>query len=214
MQVRTVQALSVYFTQCSQQLRAPLGDTHAFLSYDGCVRSKAQRSIAVCHTPTAALSTAVYNTLMSLHGIADNELAFGYDLQVVMRIRPPLQHGVPSWSTENCIHAVSGSTVAIAPPESSQGYKNGDRGQTYNFTRVFNEHTAQEEYFQATAAPLVRRLQRSHPSWSVQATGHEACTATALVFSSVKASLSVQWDPHELVASITTHTPETRHICR
>jgi len=76
-------------------------------------------------------------------------------LQVVMRIRPSMQHGIPSWSKENCIHAVSGSTVAIAPPESSQGYKNGDRGQTYNFTRVFNEHTAQEEYFQATAAPLV-----------------------------------------------------------
>ena len=76
-------------------------------------------------------------------------------MQVVMRIRPSLQHGVPSWSKENCIHAVSGSTVAIAPPDSSQGYRNGDRGQTYNFTRVFNEHTAQEEYFQATAAPLV-----------------------------------------------------------
>ena len=76
-------------------------------------------------------------------------------LQVVMRIRPPLQHGIPSWSKENCIHAVSGSTVAIAPPESSQGYRNGDRGQTYNFTRVFNEHTTQEDYFQATAAPLV-----------------------------------------------------------
>ena len=76
-------------------------------------------------------------------------------LQVVMRIRPPLQHGMPSWSKENCIHAVSGSTVAIAPPESSQGYKNGDRGQTYNFTRVFNEHTGQEQYFQSTAAPLV-----------------------------------------------------------
>lgn len=72
-----------------------------------------------------------------------------------MRIRPPLQHGVPSWSKENCIHAVSGSTVAIAPPENSQGYKNGDRGQTYNFTRVFNEHSRQEEYFQSTAAPLV-----------------------------------------------------------
>ncbi|KAA6416833.1 MAG: kinesin motor domain containing [Trebouxia sp. A1-2] len=79
-------------------------------------------------------------------------------MQVVMRIRPSMQHGIPSWSKENCIHAVSGSTVAIAPPESSQGYKNGDRGQTYNFTRVFNEHTAQEEYFQATAAPLVRHL--------------------------------------------------------
>lgn len=78
-----------------------------------------------------------------------------------MRIRPPLQHGVPSWSKENCIHAVSGSTVAIAPPENSQGYRNGDRGQTYNFTRVFNEHTGQEEYFQSTAAPLVSLCHQS-----------------------------------------------------
>ena len=86
-------------------------------------------------------------------------------MQVVMRIRPPLQHGVPSWSKENCIHAVSGSTVAIAPPESSQGYKNGDRGQTYNFTRVFNEHTGQEEYFQSTAAPLVGLCHHIAVAW-------------------------------------------------
>lgn len=75
--------------------------------------------------------------------------------QVVLRIRPPVQP-MPSWSKENCIHAESAYTVAIAPPESSQGYKNGDRGQTYNFTRVFQAHTSQDEYFQATAAPLVR----------------------------------------------------------
>lgn len=65
---------------------------------------------------------------------------------------------MPSWSKENCIHAESAHTVAIAPPEFSQGYKNGDRGQTYNFSRVFHEHTNQDEYFQATAAPLVRLL--------------------------------------------------------
>lgn len=36
-----------------------------------------------------------------------------------------------------------------------QAYKNGDRGQTYSFTRVFDEDTPQQEYFDSTAAPLV-----------------------------------------------------------
>lgn len=95
-----------------------------------------------------------------------------------MRIRPPLQHGVSSWSKENCIHAVSGSTVAIAPPENSQGYRNGDRGQTYNFTRVFNEHTGQEEYFQSTAAPLV-----------------SLCHDTAVTSSTISMLAQVQYRP-------------------
>ena len=34
-------------------------------------------------------------------------------------------------------------------------YKNGERGQTYNFTRVFSEGTSQADYFRATAAPMV-----------------------------------------------------------
>jgi len=104
-------------------------------------KASAPRSVSPCKLVDQHASVCCHHQLVGL--------------QVVMRIRPSMQHGIPSWSKENCIHAVSGSTVAIAPPESSQGYKNGDRGQTYNFTRVFNEHTAQEEYFQATAAPLV-----------------------------------------------------------
>ena len=84
-------------------------------------------------------------------------------LQVVLRIRPSVQP-VPNWSKENCIHAESSYTVAIAPPESSQGYKNGDRGQTYNFSRVFHGHTSQEEYFKATAAPLVQTAEVGNPA--------------------------------------------------
>ena len=41
--------------------------------------------------------------------------------QVVVRIRPPLSKGVPRWSKENCIHALSTCSLAIAPPEESQG---------------------------------------------------------------------------------------------
>lgn len=41
--------------------------------------------------------------------------------QVVVRIRPPLTKGVPRWSKENCIHALSSCSLAIAPPEESQG---------------------------------------------------------------------------------------------
>ena len=76
-------------------------------------------------------------------------------LQVCVRIRPPLQAGLPRFSKDNCIHAASGCSIAIAPPETSQGYKFGDRGQTYNFSRVFRETTSQQEYFTATAAPMV-----------------------------------------------------------
>lgn len=72
-----------------------------------------------------------------------------------MRIRPALQQGLPRFTADNCIHAASASSIAIAPPEASQGYRNGDRGQTYNFSRVFRETTSQREYFVATAAPMV-----------------------------------------------------------
>lgn len=77
-----------------------------------------------------------------------------------VRIRPGVTAGAPRWDTENCIHATSRYSIAIAPPEGSQAYKSGDRGQTYSFTRVFDEHTVQTEYYEATAAPLVGRLGR------------------------------------------------------
>ncbi len=41
--------------------------------------------------------------------------------QVVVRIRPPLTKGVPRWSRDNCIFALSTCSLAIAPPEESQG---------------------------------------------------------------------------------------------
>ncbi|KAK9917104.1 hypothetical protein WJX75_000928 [Coccomyxa subellipsoidea] len=75
-------------------------------------------------------------------------------MKVVVRIRPTCSKDVPRWSKENCIHALSTCSLAMAPPEESQGYKNGDRGQTYNFSRVFGDDTGQEQFFQASAQPM------------------------------------------------------------
>lgn len=128
--------------------------------------SEACRHIAIAG-PQTLMSLTVYKCCEGPAECTDalKILQKGYMdcLQVVLRIRPPVQR-MPCWSKDNCIHAESAYTVAIAPPETSQGYKNGDRGQTYNFSRVFKEDTSQEAYFQATAAPLV----------SAQ---HSACTA-------------------------------------
>lgn len=81
--------------------------------------------------------------------------------QVFVRIRPSATKDAPRWDSENCIHATSRCSIAIAPPEASQAYKNGDRGQTYSFTRVFDEATPQQDYFDNTAAPLVSVQGRS-----------------------------------------------------
>jgi Kinesin motor domain len=81
-------------------------------------------------------------------------------LQVFVRIRPPFTEGTPRWGAENCIHASSRHGLAIAPPETSLAYKNGDRGQTYSFTRVFDDSTSQEDYYNGTAAPIVADLLR------------------------------------------------------
>lgn len=83
--------------------------------------------------------------------------------QVFVRIRPSVTPGAPApkgasaadLARENCVHATSRHSIAIAPPEGSQAYKSGDRGQTYSFTRVFDRDTPQDEYYEATAAPLV-----------------------------------------------------------
>lgn len=90
-------------------------------------------------------------------------------LQVFVRIRPSVTPGAPApkgasaadLARENCVHATSRHSIAIAPPEGSQAYKSGDRGQTYSFTRVFDRDTPQDEYYEATAAPLVRDLLRN-----------------------------------------------------
>ena len=97
-------------------------------------------------------------------------------LQVFVRIRPTITattttaaatvstaaRAAPRWEAaaggEDCIHATSKHSIAIAPPEGSQAYKSGDRGgQTYAFTRVFPPDTPQQDYYEHTAAPLVRR---------------------------------------------------------
>ncbi|KAL4444957.1 hypothetical protein ABPG77_004007 [Micractinium sp. CCAP 211/92] len=90
-------------------------------------------------------------------------------LQVFVRIRPSVTSGAPApkgasaadLARENCVHATSRHSIAIAPPEGSQAYRSGDRGQTYSFTRVFDRDTPQEEYYECTAAPLVRDLLRN-----------------------------------------------------
>lgn len=82
-------------------------------------------------------------------------------LQVFVRIRPSITEGTPKWGAENCIHASSKHSLAIAPPESSLAYKTGDRGQTYSFSQVFPDSTDQQAYFEGTAAPLVADLLRN-----------------------------------------------------
>ncbi|KAK9840849.1 hypothetical protein WJX84_010041 [Apatococcus fuscideae] len=88
-------------------------------------------------------------------------------MQVVVRVRPQLAKGIPKWSTQVCVHAVSSCSVAIAAPEESQMYRNGSRGQTYTFSRVFPELTTQQEYFQATAAAMVHKMVRTKQHSSV-----------------------------------------------
>jgi len=83
-------------------------------------------------------------------------------MRVVLRIRPVAVKGAPRWNNHICIHATSKSSIAIVPPDGSQGYKNGERGQTYSFSQVFEHGTAQEQYYQATAAPLVEEVAKSN----------------------------------------------------
>jgi hypothetical protein len=60
-------------------------------------------------------------------------------------------------------------------------YKNGDRGQTYNFSRVFGGDTAQEAFYQATAAPMVRQVTRARHSSVLMAYGISAAGKTHTV---------------------------------
>ncbi|PRW57364.1 Kinesin KIF19 [Chlorella sorokiniana] len=132
----------------SEELR-PMSLTDLFAGDPECAKPKqepGQAGLARTHTFAGA-------------GL-DDELELK-KLQVFVRIRPGVTAGAPRWDAENCIHATSKYSIAIAPPEGSQAYKSGDRGQTYSFTRVFDEHTAQTEYYEATAAPLVRDLLRN-----------------------------------------------------
>eukprot|EP00873_Tetraselmis_striata_P027299 jgi/Tetstr1/447563/TSEL_034942.t1 len=82
-------------------------------------------------------------------------------MQVMLRIRPSEVVAAPRWRGQLCIHATAKDAIAIAAPEGSQGYKNGDRGQSYTFSQVFGPDTDQDEYFQATTAPMVVELAHS-----------------------------------------------------
>ena len=65
----------------------------------------------------------------------------------------------------------------LRPPR----YKNGDRGQTYNFSRVFGGDTQQAAFYQATAAPMVRQLTRALQSSVIMAYGISAAGKTHTV---------------------------------
>ena len=94
-------------------------------------------------------------------------------LQVFVRVRPTVTENAAvsatgnenaaagHWDAANCIHASAKHTLAIVPPERSLAYKNGDRGQTFTFSQVFEAATSQEGYFASTAAPLVADLLRN-----------------------------------------------------
>lgn len=57
-------------------------------------------------------------------------------------------------------------------------YKNGDRGQSYSFSRVFGEDTTQEQFFQASAQPMVRQMMRTQTSSVMIAYGTSAAGKT------------------------------------
>jgi len=67
---------------------------------------------------------------------------------------------------EVCVHAASTHALAIAFLLGGFSIKAGDRGQTYAFSRVFDAETTQQEYYEATAKPLVTDLlcNRQHNS--------------------------------------------------
>ena len=57
-----------------------------------------------------------------------------------------------------CIHAVGACSISISAPEGSQAYKTGERGGMYSFSRVSGPRTEQGNFFEGTAAPLVRAM--------------------------------------------------------
>jgi hypothetical protein len=82
-------------------------------------------------------------------------------MQVVLRVRPPkgaaavARRDVAPGDSE-CLHALSGTSVHIAPPDGSAGCKAGDRPATFSFSRVFAPDADQEYLFRHTARNLVR----------------------------------------------------------
>ena len=58
----------------------------------------------------------------------------------------------------DCVQVVGACSVAITAPEGSQAHKTGERGGTYAFTRVCGPATTQANFYEGTAAPLVRSM--------------------------------------------------------
>ena len=63
-----------------------------------------------------------------------------------------------SSGASSCLRTIGACNVAIVPPEGSQAHKSGDHGGTYAFTRVWGPSTTQANFFEGTAAPLVRAM--------------------------------------------------------
>ena len=58
----------------------------------------------------------------------------------------------------DCVQVVGACSVAITAPEGSQAHKTGERGGTYAFTRVCGPATTQANFYEGTAAPLIRSM--------------------------------------------------------
>ena len=83
-------------------------------------------------------------------------------MQVVLRVRPPKGTAVARRDVApgdgECLHALSGTSVHIAPPDGSAGCKAGDRPATFSFSRVFAPDADQKYLFRHTARNLVLNM--------------------------------------------------------
>jgi len=66
-----------------------------------------------------------------------------------------------------CINAVGACSISISAPEGSQAFKTGERSGTYSFSRVCGPSTTQGNFFEGTAAPLVRAMVSGRQSENV-----------------------------------------------
>ena len=116
-------------------------------------------------TGNAPATAPTTSNLMAFAGARIDDEFEMKKLQVFVRVRPTVVTATTTTITtqqeEECIHASARHTLAIAPPPGSQAYKSGDRGQTFTFSQVFDAATTQEEYYRATAGPLVDDILRN-----------------------------------------------------
>ena len=99
-------------------------------------------------------------------------------------------------------------------------YKNGDRGQTYNFSRVFGGDTGQEAFYAATAAPMVRQLTRGLQSSVFMAYGISAAGKTHTIearrLRPPHMQLGLAYDSkhaHDVVTAQITTVAATKPLC-